>query len=441
MHHRFCDLLKDRQGAAALLFSIALPAVLIVGAASMEYGALAKRRAELQKAADAAALAATAQLGVAGATDSRIEAVAKAIVLASAGAREPQARIAGAVLNNRTWVRVSIEETVDSLVGKVLSAPSWTVQVQATGQLAGKSQLCMLSLDAKNADSLHLHKSAVITANGCTVQSNSTDRNGLHVEDNASVTADKVCSSGGYKGGNGAKFSRAPITDCPTISDPLAAQVPPPLPSCTVTTLKIDGKITPAMTLLPGVYCGGIKVTNNAKVTLLSGIYVIDNGPLVVDHGGSLTGTNVGFYFTGDKGGLLFDVDSTITLTAPKDGIMAGLLFFENRMVSAPIAPPDGVKLAPPPPPPGSPPMRTYRIVSNNARTLLGTIYLPAGRLIIDADKPVADLSAYTVIVARQVELFDGPNLYLNTNYAGSDVPVPSGVGPISGASGVALVD
>ena len=169
---------------------------------------------------------------------------------------------------------------------------------------------------------------------------------------------------------------------------------------------------------------------------------MIDNGPLVVDHGGSLGGTNVGFYFTGDKGGLLFDVDSTISLSAPKDGIMAGLLFFENRMVSAPVAPPDGVKLAPPPPPPpGSPPMRTYRIVSNNARTLLGTIYLPAGRLIIDADKPVADLSAYTVIVARQVELFDGPNLYLNTNYAGSDVPVPSGVGPISGASGVALVD
>src|SRR4051795_8554593 len=66
------------------------------------------------------------------------------------------------------------------------------------------------------------------------------------------------------------------------------------------------------------------------QVTLLSGIYVIDNGPLVVDHGGALTGSNVGLYFTGDKGGLLFDVDSTIRLTAPKDGPMAGLLFFEN---------------------------------------------------------------------------------------------------------------
>ena len=72
---------------------------------------------------------------------------------------------------------------------------------------------------------------------------------------------------------------------------------------------------------------------------------------------------------------------------------------------------------------------------------MLGTIYLPVGRLIIDASRPVADQSAYTVVVAQMINLYKGPNLYLNTNYAGSDVPVPSGVGPISGASGVALVD
>ena len=74
--------------------------------------------------------------------------------------------------------------------------------------------------------------------------------------------------------------------------------------------------------------------------------------------------------------------------------------------------------------------MRTYRIISDNARNLLGTIYLPAGRLVVDAKKPIADRSAYTIIVAKQVELFDGPNLYLNTNYSATDVPVPQGVGP-----------
>jgi hypothetical protein len=57
----------------------------------------------------------------------------------------------------------------------------------------------------------------------------------------------------------------------------------------------------------------------------------------------------------------------------------------------------------------------------------------------VDAKNPVADRSAYTIIVAKQVELFDGPNLYLNTDYSASDIPVPSGVGPTTQRS-VSLV-
>ncbi len=77
--------------------------------------------------------------------------------------------------------------------------------------------------------------------------------------------------------------------------------------------------------------------------------------------------------------------------------------------------------------------MRQYRIISDNARTMLGTIYLPAGRLIVDSSRPVADQSAYTVIVARQINLYEGPNLTLNANYGATSVPVPDGVGPRSG--------
>ena len=43
----------------------------------------------------------------------------------------------------------------------------------------------------------------------------------------------------------------------------------------------------------------------------------------------------MGFYFTGDKGGLLFDKDTTISLTAPTSGEMAGLLMAEQTTVSA----------------------------------------------------------------------------------------------------------
>jgi hypothetical protein len=90
------------------------------------------------------------------------------------------------------------------------------------------------------------------------------------------------------------------------------------------------------------------------------------------------------------------------------------------------------------PPLPTSVKLREYRIISDDARLLLGTIYLPSGRLIIDSKKPVADRSAYTVIIARRVELYEGPNLYLNTDYAATDIPLPKGIGP--GRGQVSLV-
>ena len=71
--------------------------------------------------------------------------------------------------------------------------------------------------------------------------------------------------------------------------------------------------------------------------------------------------------------------------------------------------------------------------MSDNARLLEGTIYLPRGHLYIDADAPIADKSAYTAIIVSRLELFAGPNLVLNADFDATDVPVPEGVGNIGG--------
>jgi hypothetical protein len=41
----------------------------------------------------------------------------------------------------------------------------------------------------------------------------------------------------------------------------------------------------------------------------------------------------------------------------------------------------------------------------------------------------VADQSAWTVVVAKSLQLTGSPNLVINANYSGSSVPVPGGVG------------
>src|SRR5665647_3990269 len=83
-------------------------------------------------------------------------------------------------------------------------------------------------------------------------------------------------------------------------------------------------------TLQPGVYCGGLKLTNGAEGILSSGIFIIKNGPLIVDAGASISGTGVGIYLKGSAANLTFDADTTVNLSAPKDGPLAGILIFDD---------------------------------------------------------------------------------------------------------------
>jgi hypothetical protein len=86
---------------------------------------------------------------------------------------------------------------------------------------------------------------------------------------------------------------------------------------------------------------------------------------------------------------------------------MAGLLFFEDR---------------------AAPTLRPFEVLSNTARTLLGTLYVPRGRFVVNTSAILADRSAYTVIIARKLELDGNPTLVLNANYSETDVPLPAGV-------------
>jgi hypothetical protein len=118
-------------------------------------------------------------------------------------------------------------------------------------------------------------------------------------------------------------------------------------------------------------------------------------------------GDEVSFYFADDTAGLDFHDKGVVELSAPKTGPMAGILFYS--MISG----------------------EKFKISSDSARKLLGTIYLPHADLEISGGGKVAQESAYTVILARRIKV-DSSNLVRNADYAASDVPVPQGIGPNS---------
>jgi hypothetical protein len=146
--------------------------------------------------------------------------------------------------------------------------------------------------------------------------------------------------------------------------------------------------------------------------------------------GASISGTEVGIYLKGGAANLTFDADTTVNLSALKDGPLAGILIFDDPSgAPAPaLTPKSGRGAAGRALKTGAP--RQHQILSDNARNLLGTIYMPQGEIIIDATQPIADKSAYSVLVVNQLHLYSGPNLVLNSDYSATDVPVPPGVGP-----------
>ncbi|WP_306252722.1 hypothetical protein [Parvularcula sp. IMCC14364] len=165
--------------------------------------------------------------------------------------------------------------------------------------------------------------------------------------------------------------------------------------------------------LSPGVYCGGINIGQNIQVEFEPGTYIIQDGPFIVDRNSHVNGEGVGFYFTGENSYFNFLAGSAVTFTAPETGDFAGMLFMEDR----------------------NKPARTKFIIARHLTDeLLGTIYLPRSRIIVQSPSSVGQDSAYTVIVAWRIHVGNRSSLFLNSDYSATDVPVPEGVGPVNGS-------
>jgi hypothetical protein len=404
----FADFRESADGSIAILFSLALPVVLGTAALAIDSAKFYRQEAKLQTVADSIALAAAKELHLYQTKPGELEASAKVRAEAMMDERSlrdtPHEIEIGASIANRI-VQVRLSSVAESF----LPGDVWgdnPIVARSTARAFGESKLCVLALNGNKSDAVKGDESASVAANGCAVQSNSSDSTGIHLAGGSSITASIICSSGGTKGSDSA-YNPSPMLDCPPLDDPLADRTPPPAGGCDFRNLTIDGG---SETLSPGHYCEGLKISNKAQIRLEPGVYVFSGGKLEVDNESTLEGDYVSFYFADDAAIFIFKNESVISLSAPKDGPMAGILMFEN---------------------PAAAEGRDFLIESGQVKRLLGTIYLPQGTLKIDAKGAVAAESAYTVIIADRLDVKNA-NLVVNSDYGGTDVPVPEGVGPHS---------
>lgn len=390
----------DTRGGTALIFALALPAVATVGFGAVDLASVGADRSSIQDVADAAALSAAKQLAMADV----VGVAARTEGFVRGQLADKKDRLTYTVVTDiavdRSKVTVTIDGKRASFFANMLPPGGWGVHVTASAAPMGRMPLCVLSSGVEKHDAVTLDDSAKLTAPDCLVHGNAD----VDVSGVAWLQAAATQTAGLATG----RISPSPMTGAPVITDPFEGMsLDPPLVLCTPLDLIVEVGI---QILAPGVHCGNIKAAKNSTLKLLPGEHYFLKGALSLTENSTLEGDNVVLVF--DKSSKFqFKDSSKINLLGRRAGNFAGFVVSTTRENT-----------------------NTFEISSTSARELLGTIYIPNATLAVSGSgSSVADQSAWTVIVARSIQLTGSANLVVNANYQASDVPVPSGVGPSKG--------
>lgn len=392
-------LATDRAGATAVIFAVIFPLLAVLACGAVDLSNLYGDRSRMQDVADSTALMAAKQIGTATAVgiSARAQQYAQSQLADIAGqvSLQVSATLGG---QNNSQVTVAITGHRPSFFANLLPPGGWTINVQSTASAMGEVPLCVLATAGVNTQGMQVNTTSQVTANGCMVQSNAN----VQVAGGAQMNAGVVQATGTANG----PISPTPQTGAASIPDPFASlAITIPQPTCSPYNYTYIA--TGVNVLAPGEHCGNFTVTNGATLQLLPGEHYFVNGNLTMQGTAVLTGVDVVLIF--DKTSHFnFQQQALINLVGRKTGPYAGFVIATTRNNTT-----------------------NFNITSTAAEELLGTVYIPAAQLHLNGTaNKVAQLSAWTVVVANSIVTDGGAQLVINSDYAATDVPVPSGVGP-----------
>ncbi|MBF6560414.1 MAG: hypothetical protein IVW56_09005 [Candidatus Binataceae bacterium] len=370
--------------------------VVLIGfvALATDVGVMWSERRHMQTAADAAAVAAATALRNRQSTSPAADNVAALNGFTNGGSgvtitvNNPP--LSGIYTGNAQYVEVIIAQPETTYFLRALGYNSMNVSTRAvSGAMNGRA--CLYVLNRTVSSALNLDGGNSLTSN-CAVMVDSSNSTAL--TNGGTLAAPSVGVVGGYTGGAGI-HAQTLKTGIAPLGDPLAYLQPPAVGGkCDHTNDAIHG--TTAVTLNPGVYCGGIFINDSAKVTLNPGNYILEGGGLTVHDFATLRGSGVTFYNTQGPGYAYGPISVqdlvTIVLSAPTSGPLAGILFFQDRSISS-----------------------TNPNIIGAQGGLTGALYFPTTRLHFSSLQTQS--VAYTIIVADTVSL-DIKGVTINSDYS-----------------------
>ena len=394
---------SEHGNLAVITGLIAIPLAMII-AMTMEMVSLTNERARMQAAVDAAALAGARELAVSGGDARNANGFAETFALNQVTDLSP--RVAMKFKANQNvdgGFEVSGVGVRGSFFGNLVPPGGFTIRVSAVGEALNQQPLCVLALPELKTPGLSAGSNSSIQASNCLVHSNGN----LATTKDATIKAGLIQATGTVTGSG---FSPSANSGALAVADPFLERTIKRKGAC-------DGKPSKDLEVNGGQYKLSAGVHNRS-------VWVRDKGRLILDPGehyfcrvlmiignGELLGDDVVMIFD-DNSRFEARDDATLSLTGRTSGDWAGFLIVGARDNVADMV-----------------------ISSPKVDKLLGTIYLPSARLVINAPGAVAEASQWSVVVAKDVSLTENASLVINTDYAGSGVPVPIGVGDKAGNS------
>lgn len=351
LYNRCRALAHDERGAVVIIFATTLPVLLGTAALAIDYGYQTHQRANLQRAADAAVLAAAKAYIVGEQTESAVNANARAGALSN-GFRDGEDGNLTVLLDDN-HIRVMATQSSPRFFSQVFGLDHrGSVTGRAAVQFVDDGTPCVLATDrsppplSPGADPVGILVSGqgTITATDCSVHSNSELANpcpnceggSIYIR-NGHIEADHVTASGQVtisRTGNGSITPAA--VQAPARENLLDGLQTPDHGECDYNNTTLHTNASEVIELEPGVYCGGVSISNGARVIFNPGTYIFKDGPLTVGGGARVeSSSGVSFFFSGSNIGVSMENGARVKLEAPLSGPHAGILMHMDP-------PPDG---------------------------------------------------------------------------------------------------
>lgn len=332
------------EGQALVLTAVALVVLMLMAGLGIDVGFLRYQKQQMQKAADAGAIAGASELiygtpalaKVAAQNDTSANGFTNGNNGTTIQVNIPPA--SGPFAGDNSYVEVIVAQAQPTFFMRVGGFNAVNVRGRAVAAI-GSSSGCIYALDPTDSGTFLVDGNDSVLAT-CGILVESSSQTALTKPGaSGTVQGSTIGVVGGYSGSG---FHPTPTTGIAPFDDPLA-NVCSTISSSSCPELIPAAKCvnyTNQTTISPNTYCGGITLPANATYTFQPGVYILLGGGLTANGNQTLNGSGVVFYNTWNGtysyGGVSIGGNVTVNLSAPTTGSEAAILFFQDRSVPAP---------------------------------------------------------------------------------------------------------